>query len=203
MAETAKMPIMSHFSEMRRRFFRSVIAIVVATVLAFVFYNQIFDFLLAPGPEDMQLQAIELMENLSAIFKVCLTAGFIIAMPFIVYQFFAFLAPALRTSEKRYVYTALPFIGGLFLAGVAFAYYVALPAALNFLLTFGSDIASPEIRISNYINIVTRLLVAVGGWPASARYGWWWPSSWGRLSRPPSTPLTRLLSPYRLSSYMR
>jgi len=118
MAETAKMPIMSHFSEMRRRFFRSVLA--------------------------------------------CLTAGFIIAMPFIVYQFFAFLAPALRTSEKRYVYTALPFIGGLFLAGVAFAYYVALPAALNFLLTFGSDIASPEIRISNYINIVTRLLVAVG-----------------------------------------
>ncbi|MES0279217.1 MAG: twin-arginine translocase subunit TatC [Dehalococcoidales bacterium] len=162
MAETAKMPIMSHFSEMRRRFFRSVLAIIIATALSFIFYNQIFEFLLAPGPEDMQLQAIELMENLSAIFRVCLTAGFVIAMPFIVYQVFAFLAPALRPSEKRYVYTAIPFIGGLFISGVAFAYYVALPAALGFLLSFGSDIATPEIRISNYINIVTRLLVAVG-----------------------------------------
>ena len=56
----------------------------------------------------------------------------------------------------------MPFIGGLFLSGVAFAYYVALPAALGFLLSFGADIATPEIRVSNYINIVTRLLVAVG-----------------------------------------
>lgn len=162
MAETVKMPIMSHFSEMRRRFFRSVIAIVVATAISFIFYHQIFDFLLAPGPEDMQLQAIEVMENLSAVFRVCLTAGFIIAMPFIVYQLFAFLAPALRPNEKRYVYTAVPFVGGLFLAGVAFAYFIALPAALDFLLNFAKDIATPEIRISNYINIVTRLLVAVG-----------------------------------------
>jgi sec-independent protein translocase protein TatC len=162
MAEVGKMPIMSHFSEMRRRFFRSVIAIIVATALSFIFYNQIFEFLLAPGPEDMQLQAIEVMENLSAVFRVCLTAGFVIAMPFIVYQVFAFLAPALRPNEKRYVFSAVPFIGGLFLAGVAFAYFIALPAALDFLLNFAKDIATPEIRVSNYINIVTRLLVAVG-----------------------------------------
>ena len=156
------MPIMSHFSEMRRRFFRSVIAIIVATALSFIFYNQIFEFLLAPAGPEFDPNYIEVMEMLSTIFRVCLTAGFVIAMPFIVYQAFAFLAPALRPSEKRYVFTAVPFIGGLFLAGVAFAYYVALPAALNFLLNFGIDIADPEIRISNYINIVTRLLVAVG-----------------------------------------
>ena len=156
------MPIMSHFTEMRRRFFRSVIAIVVATALAFIFYNQIFDFLLIPAGPDFDPNYIEVMEMISTIFKVCLTAGFIIAMPFIVYQFFAFLAPALRPNEKRYVYMAVPFVGGLFLAGVAFAYYVALPAALDFLLSFGAGIADPEIRISNYINIVTRLLVAVG-----------------------------------------
>ena len=139
-----------------------MIAIVVATALAFIFYNQIFDFLLIPAGPDFDPNYIEVMEMISTIFKVCLTAGFIIAMPFIVYQFFAFLAPALRPNEKRYVYMAVPFVGALFLAGVAFAYYVALPAALDFLLSFGAGIADPEIRISNYINIVTRLLVAVG-----------------------------------------
>jgi sec-independent protein translocase protein TatC len=68
----------------------------------------------------------------------------------------------LTSKEKRYVFTAVPFVAGLFLGGLTFAYYVAIPPAINFLTTFGADIARPEIRISNYINIVTRLLIAVG-----------------------------------------
>ena len=157
-----KMPIMSHFSEMRRRFFHSIIAIIITTILAFVFYQQIFDFLLQPAGPDFEPQAIELMENLSVIFRVCLMAGFVISMPYIIYQVFAFLSPALRPSEKKYVFASVPFVGILFLGGVAFAYFIALPAALGFLLDFGSNIAKPEIRITNYIYIVLRLLMAVG-----------------------------------------
>lgn len=163
MAENEKkMPITSHFGEMRSRFFHTIIAILVFTGISFVFYQQIFDFLLAPAGPDFEPQSIELMENMSTIFRVCLMAGFVASMPYVVYQVFAFLSPALRSNEKRYVFASVPFVALLFLGGVAFSYYVAMPAALDFLLGFGSDIAKPEIRITNYIDIVLRLLLAVG-----------------------------------------
>jgi len=161
MAKEKKMPIMGHFAEMRKRFFRGVIAVIIATLLSFIFFNQIMAVLTAPNPE-LDLTTITIMEPLSIFFRVCLTAGVILAMPYLVYQLFAFLAPALSSNEKRYVYTAVPFIGGLFLAGVAFAYFVALPPAMRFFGTFGSDWVNIEPTISSYINIVTRLIIGVG-----------------------------------------
>jgi len=156
------MPFTGHFTEMRQRFIRSLIAIVIATAIAFIFWQQIFEFLLAPAPADMNVQAIELMETLSSVFRVCLTAGLVISMPFLVYQLFAFLSPALKANEKRIVFTAVPFVAGLFIAGVAFAYFVALPRAMDFLFAFGSEVVEVVPRIKDYINIVTRLLMATG-----------------------------------------
>jgi len=156
------MPFTGHFTEMRQRFIRSLIALVVATAIAFIFWHQIFEFLLAPAPEGVNVQAIELMETLSSVFRVCLTAGLVISMPFLVYQLFAFLSPALKKNEKRMVFTAVPFVAGLFVAGVAFAYFVALPRAMDFLFIFGSDVVDVVPRIKDYVNIVTRLLVATG-----------------------------------------
>ncbi len=157
-----QMPIMRHLTEMRDRILKSVIAIVIGTVLGFIFARPILAFLLVPAGPDVNLQAIELVENIAIYFKVSLAAGIIFAMPFLVYQLFAFASPALTRKEKRYIYLILPAITVMFLGGVAFAYYVALPPALDFLLNFLSDIAEPQIRISNYINIVTRLIVSVG-----------------------------------------
>jgi len=162
MADEKRMPFTGHFKEMRQRFIRSLIALIVATSIAFIFWHQIYDFLLGPAPEGMRVQAIEMMEMLSSVFKVCLTAGLVIAMPFLVYQLFAFLSPALTQKEKRVVYTAVPFVGGLFVAGMAFAYFVALPRAMDFLFGFGTDVVEVVPRIKDYINIVTRLLVATG-----------------------------------------
>jgi len=158
----ARMPITGHFSEMRRRMIRTVIAILVFTLIAFIFWHQIYEFLTAPAPEDIRLQSVEVMEMLSNIFKVCLTAGLIFSMPFIVFQMIAFLNPALKPNEKRYIYYTLPIITLLFLAGVAFAYYVALPPALGFLFSFGSDVVDIAPRISSYVDVITRLMFAVG-----------------------------------------
>jgi len=162
MSAEKKMPITGHFREMRQRFFKGIIALIVATILAFVFWHQIYDFLLAPAPDDFRVQAIEMMEMLSSVFRVCLTAGLIFAMPYLVYQLFAFLSPALTPKEKRYVYTAVPFVGGLFIVGVAFAYFVALPRAIDFFVGFGGDVVEIVPRIRDYINIVTRLLIVTG-----------------------------------------
>ena len=73
-----------------------------------------------------------------------------------------FVSPALSWREKKYIYLALPWITFMFIGGVAFGYFVLLPPALKFLITFGSDIATPMIKIGNYISLVTRLLVALG-----------------------------------------
>ncbi len=158
---SGKMPIMRHLREMRDRIFKSVIAIVITTALAFIFAPQIFEILKAPAG-NIQLQAIEPTENMAIFFKVCLAVGIIAAMPFLVYQLFAFVAPGLTRKEKSYIYRILPGITIMFLLGVAFAYFIALPPALNFLQNFMSGIAQNQWRVSNYIDVVTRLIVAVG-----------------------------------------
>jgi sec-independent protein translocase protein TatC len=156
-----RMPIMGHIREMRDRVFKSAIAIAIGTGIAFIFCPQIIEFLKAPAG-GIELQAIELVENIAVFFKVALAGGVIISMPFLVYQLIAFVSPALTDKEKGYVYKILPAVTIMFLGGVAFAYFVALPPALSFLQNFMSGIAEPQIRISNYVNIVTRLIVSVG-----------------------------------------
>jgi sec-independent protein translocase protein TatC len=156
-----RMPIMGHIREIRDRIIKSVIALVIGIAIAFIFCPQIIEFLKAPAG-NIELQAIEVVENLAVFFKVALAGGVIIAMPFLVYQLFAFVSPGLTDKEKGYIYKILPAVIIMFLGGVAFAYYVALPPALNFLKNFMSGMAETQWRISDYINIVTRLIVAVG-----------------------------------------
>jgi len=161
-AVEAKMPMMRHLKEMKSRVAKSVIAMVITTGLAFAFGEQLLKILIAPAPADLSLIAIELTENLAVFLKVSLAGGFILAMPFLVYQLFAFVSPALTSKEKTYIYRIIPFIAIMFFTGVAFAYFVGLPPALNFLTTWNADIATPEIRINDYVNVVTRMIIAVG-----------------------------------------
>ena len=156
-----RMPIMGHMRELRDRIVKSAIALVIGVAVGFIFAPQFIEILRVPAG-NMQLQAIELMENLSVYFKVALAGGLIIAMPFLVYQMIAFAAPGLTPRERGYIYRILPAVTIMFLGGVAFAYFVALPPALSFMKNFMSNIAEPQIRISNYIDIVVRLIVAVG-----------------------------------------
>jgi sec-independent protein translocase protein TatC len=161
-AVEAKMPMMRHLREMRDRVAKSVIAMVITTGLAFAFGEQLLEILIAPAPPGLPLIAIELTENLAVFLKVSLAGGFILAMPFLIYQLFAFISPALTSKEKSYIYRIIPFIAIMFFAGVAFAYFVGLPPALNFLTTWNTDIAEPQIRINDYVNVVTRMIISVG-----------------------------------------
>ncbi|MFC2002316.1 twin-arginine translocase subunit TatC [Chloroflexota bacterium] len=63
---------------------------------------------------------------------------------------------------KKYIYIILPWIALMFVGGVVFGYFILVPPATKFLLTFGSNIATPQIRVGNYIAIITRLLLAIG-----------------------------------------
>jgi len=153
--------IFGHLAELRTRLLRSVIAVGITSLAAFIFYKPLFDILMRPAG-DTAFVAIEMMERIGVIFRISLIGGIIAAMPYLTYELIMFVAPALTAKEKRYVYIILPWIGLMFAAGVIFGYYILVPPAVRFLLTYGSNIAISQIRISNYIMLVTRLLLAIG-----------------------------------------
>jgi len=161
MSAQEKKPILSHLKELQQRLIRSVIVVVVTTVIAFYFAPQIFDILIAPAG-DIELIFIEMTEMLGNYMKVSLVGGIMLAMPYLIYHLIMFVSPALTRKEKRYVYLILPWITVMFAGGVAFGYYVLIPPATKFLLSWGAEIANPQIRIGNYISLVTRLLLALG-----------------------------------------
>ena len=161
MSKDKKLTFLGHLAELRTRLIRTVIAVVITTILSFVFARQIFQVLTLPI-EGTELIFIDMTEMLGIYMKVCLATGIALAMPYIVYQTVMFIAPALTPKEMTYVYLVLPWIAFMFVGGMAFSYFVLLPPAVKFLVSFGSDIATPQIRVGSYISVVTRLIVATG-----------------------------------------
>jgi len=167
MSDDKKLSVLGHIGELRKRLIRSIIVIVITIVISFVFYQQIFDLLISPAQETfltygIGLQAIEMTENLGTIMKVCLFSGIVLAVPYLTYELIMFVSPALTRREKTSVYIVLPWIALMFAGGITFGYFILIPRITHFLLTFGSEIATPQPRIGNYVGMVTRLLLVVG-----------------------------------------
>ncbi len=150
-----------HLEELRRRSIICLAVVAAGIIIAFVFADQLFRILIWPA-QGINLIFVEVTEMLGTYMQVCLIAGIILAMPALVYQLIMFVSPALTPKEKKYVWIVLPCIIVFFIGGVLFGYYVLIPPAMQFLLSFGADIATPQIRIGNYISLVTRLLLAIG-----------------------------------------
>ncbi len=161
-SEENRLSMLGHIGELRKRLIRSVAVIVVAAIVCFIFREQIINLLIAPAPEGIELQAIEMTEMLGTIMRVSLFAAILLAMPYLTYELIMFVSPALTRREKIYVLLVLPWIALMFIGGVLFAYYILVPRVTSFLLTFGSEIAPTVPRIKDYINVVTRLMLAVG-----------------------------------------
>ena len=157
--------LLEHLDELRFRLFVSAVGVVVGLAISAFFGGRLIEFLKEPAEArnpDFQLQFIEPFELFATYFRVSLLGGLIFGMPIIVYQALRFVSPGLRPGERRWLYLTVVGAFILFLAGVAFAYYVALPPALDFLLNFGKDLAKPNIRVGSYIDFVTRLLFWTG-----------------------------------------
>jgi sec-independent protein translocase protein TatC len=155
--------ILGHLAELRSRLLKCVIAVIITSILAFVFSNQIFHILTLPAAgTGVNLVYIDMTEMLGVYMKVCITAGIALAMPYLAYHVLNFIFPALTYMEKKYVLVLLPWIALMFIGGMVFSYYVLTPPAIKFLLTFGSDIAIPQIRIGSYITVITRVLLTAG-----------------------------------------
>lgn len=154
------MDLMQHIGELRKRLLIALVAMAVMTMIAMSFGEELIDFLAQPVGGVDKLVSIEVTENIGVFMRVTLLAGFIAALPITLYQLIAFTMPGLTPSERRGVLVAIPFATVLFVIGVAFAYYIMLPAALPFLLSFIGVETTP--RLSNYYKFVTNLMFWIG-----------------------------------------
>lgn len=163
-APEQRMSYIEHLLELRNRLVIVAVGILITTTLCFFFAQQLLDLFLAIKPKDIHvtIQAIKVTETFVTYFRVALTAGLILSMPIIIYQLLRFLAPGLRPQERRWVLGGLPFIILFFVSGVLFGYFVLLPNALEFLLSFGSSEIEKNILLSDYISFVTTFLIAIG-----------------------------------------
>jgi sec-independent protein translocase protein TatC len=152
--------LIEHLEELRKHLFRALAVLAVTTGLSFVFASTILDFLAQPIGGIDSLQSIEVTESIGAFMRVSLLSGFSIAFPYILFETFLFVNPGLKKRERVIILIALPFAAVLFLIGLAFAYFVMLPAALPFLLNFLGITTIP--RPSNYIRFVTNLMFWIG-----------------------------------------
>jgi sec-independent protein translocase protein TatC len=156
----ALMTFWEHIEELRRRLFIALLALGAATAVSFIFADKVIYLLAEPVGSIDALQSIEITENISVFMRVALLCGVGISMPVILYEILAFILPALKSSEKRWVYLTVIFGTIFFLAGAAFAYFIMLPSSLQFLIDFLAIETKP--RLSSYINFITNLIFWMG-----------------------------------------
>ncbi|HLG12517.1 MAG TPA: twin-arginine translocase subunit TatC [Dehalococcoidia bacterium] len=112
--------------------------------------------------ENFSLVFTDPLEFWSTFFQVSLLVGLVLSMPIIVYQILGFVTPGLTRTEKKWTYFIVVFASLAFVGGCAFAYYVEMPPALNFLLKPPGDLATPLISVKKYIGFATKLMLVTG-----------------------------------------
>jgi len=161
MSENRPLTVLEHLVELRGRLIKAVLALVIATSVSLLFTSRFLALLTVPMGDNLP-QAIGPTETIVIYFKVALIGGLVLSMPVIVYQLISFIVPGLYPHERRYLLIIVPAASLLFASGVAFAYYVMLPAAIPFLLGFMGDIVRQQWTIEKYMSLVTGLLFWVG-----------------------------------------
>lgn len=157
-----ELSLMQHLTELRKRLMITSFGVLIATAIAFVFAKDIILALEAPAHLGKPLQLISPTEGFTTYMRVSLFSGIALAMPIILYEIYAYVDPALRPGERRFLLTLGPFVLLLFVGGMAFCYFLLLPNAINFLFTFGSDVFEAAPRASEYISFVTTFILGVG-----------------------------------------
>ncbi len=157
--------ILGHLNELRRRVTWAAAALVICTVISFIFAEPLLNLLLSPYAENApggQLQTLRPTEGIETFFKVALMSGAILAMPVILHQLWMFVTPGLTKTERRYVFVFVPGALVLFLLGIAFAWFILVPAAVSFLARFLPDIFRTEWTGQEYLSFLIAKVFWLG-----------------------------------------
>lgn len=158
------MTLIEHLDELRSRIIKVAVAFFGVAIVAWFFRERIFEWLLAPAGDALQgkLNVTGVTEQLFTDMKLALYVGFLLTVPILLYQLWAFVAPAVGDMGRVFTYTIISMASALFIAGVAFGYFVVLPIGTQFLLSWDTDRFEPIITAQSYLPFVTRFLLAFG-----------------------------------------
>ncbi|MGB7876376.1 MAG: twin-arginine translocase subunit TatC [Anaerolineales bacterium] len=156
----ARQSLWDHIEDFRKHLLRSLLALVLAVTVSFIFTQPLINYLAFPIGGLDELKAIEVTESIGVYMKVALLSGVVLSLPYIAFEFWLFAAPGLRPRSRSFGLIAIPMASLLFIAGMAFAFYIMMPAALPFLLNFMGIQA--ELRPASYYNFVTGVMFWIG-----------------------------------------
>lgn len=156
----------SHLSELRQRLLVSMLSVCVCSGIAYAFAQPIAEFLMTPlfqaCPSLKSLVYTNLTEAFFSYMKLAILIGISASFPVLVYQAWGFVAPGLRGNEKAAVRVVVGLASGLFVSGVAFAYWLVLPRALTFLMSFARENLTPMPKFGDYLTFMARTGLAFG-----------------------------------------
>ena len=158
-----EMTLQEHLGELANRIKKMVIGIVVGFIIGALLVTRILDQIIDAA--NLQASGLDIKSPSDPIiiyFRIALYVAIGITLPNIIYQIVAFLAPGLTQKEKRVVFSSLPFMSILFIGGVAYAYFFAIPRALDFLSTFLDDYIDWNIDAQETIGFYLSLMMGLG-----------------------------------------
>ncbi len=167
--ELKEAPLVEHLEELRARILKALLFWALGSAVAYAFRVPLLAWLKAPldraaelNHTQVNLIVLDITEPFITALKVAIFGGLVLALPFIVYQAWAFIAPGLYPHERRMAGPFILIAGFSFAVGVAFAYYVLLPFAVPFLLGFLGDVVTPQISIGRYIGQILTYMTVMG-----------------------------------------
>ena len=153
--------LVEHLDELRTRLIVSLLAVAGTFVVAFIFHEQLIEWLREPLPDDKELITLGVTEPFTTSVKVSFYAAIALALPVLLWQTWSFLAPAMEEGTQRVVAVFVVIATALFAAGLAFGYFVVMPKAIEFLTAYDDDLYEIQVRASYYFSFVALMLLAI------------------------------------------
>ncbi len=164
--EDRAQPLVAHLSELRDRLLRSILSVLIIFCALFAFANDIYSFVSEPLreilPEGATMIATDVASPFLTPFKLTLFVAMFLAMPYVLFQLWSFVAPGMYKHEKRLAFPLLASSVLLFYAGAAFAYYVVFPLVFGFFTSVGPTDVTIMTDINRYLDFVLKLFFAFG-----------------------------------------
>lgn len=155
----ADMSVIDHLQELRQRLIIAIVAVAAASLICYYFIDDLMKWIIQPAGK---LYYLSPAEAFFAYMKLAVFAGFLLALPIVLYQAWAFIVPALTRSEKKLALIIVPCSVALFFVGVAFSYFFVLPMALKFFMGFATDSLQPLFSMGQYLSFVLSMLLPFG-----------------------------------------
>jgi sec-independent protein translocase protein TatC len=157
-----RMSFLDHLEELRWRILKSLAAIILFSIVAYLFSEHLLNLLTRPVPADVQLIFTAPTGAFLVSIKVAIIFGLLASLPVIFYQVWAFVSPGLEETEIKMAVVVVTSATICFLLGFAFAYFIILPFGLRFLFSFQTSYLTPMPDISSYVGFAGRLFIAFG-----------------------------------------